>query len=59
MSEACVAGTKTIIYRFHVQEYGEGYYELITTAGEFLGNVPPEELHLELREFQKQGYVLQ
>lgn len=59
MAETCITGVKTIIYRFHPQKNGgEGYYELITTSGEFLGNVSPAELYAELREFQEQGYVL-
>lgn len=52
---------KVIMYRFHPQRYsgGDGYYELVTKTGEFLGNVAPEELHEELRDYQRQGYVLQ
>lgn len=52
---------KIVTYEFHPQRNyrGEGYYELTTVDGEFLGNVSPEELHEELRILKAHGYVLQ
>lgn len=60
MANIC-AEEKTVIYQFHRQRNcsGDGYYELVTTAGKFLGNVSPEELHEELRILETQGYSLQ
>lgn len=60
MTKVFSADEKVITYRFHPQRRsGGGYYELVTKTGKFLGNVPPEELHSELREYEEQGYSLQ
>lgn len=60
MAKAVSVDEKVITYRFHPQRSsGGGYYELATKTGKFLGNVPPEELYSELREYEEQGYILQ
>lgn len=60
MNHLCCMEEKILRYQYRPQKYcSGGYYELTTAAGEFLGNVSPEELHQELRIYQEQGYILQ
>lgn len=46
------------LYRYHPQSPGDGYYELTTEQGEFLGNVDQSELSGELRSLREQGYTI-
>lgn len=50
----------SIIYRFcpHPRYPDEGYYQLQTTDGDFLGNIGSDELDYELSSFREQGYSL-
>lgn len=49
-----------IICRFypHPQYPDEGYYQLQTSDGDFLGNIGADELDYELAAIKKQGYGL-
>lgn len=49
-----------IICRFcpHPRYPDEGYYQLQTTDGDFLGNIGSDELDYELSSFREQGYSL-
>lgn len=50
--------TREIVCRFypHPQYPDEGYYQMQTSGGDFLGNVGVDELDCELAAMKKQGY---
>ncbi len=49
---------REIVCRFypHPQYPDEGYYQLQTSGGDFIGNVGVDELDCELAAMKKQGY---
>lgn len=53
-------GERSIIcqYRYSPHSPMDGYYEMRTQEGEFLGNIDQSELMAELRSYQETGYSL-
>lgn len=49
---------REIVCRFypHPQYPDEGYYQIQTSGGDFLGNIGADELDSELASIKKQGY---